>query len=282
MTTLVFILVIMAAFTHAGWNFCSKKIKGNLTVYWLGSMSINIVLFPVTAVLIFREGINPEGFIPIFISCFFHAFYYLTLFDSYKFGDISTAYPISRGTGVGAAAFVSIVFLHEQVSGYGLAGILTIVSGILIMGFSSGFSKKNLECYIYAILTGLAVAGYSLADSRSSYYNHPIVVLNLMSTISLLMVTPFAFRKGFRAAIAENLEHLKYGPIIGLGSLGTYLIILFAFSLSDQASYIVALREFSVVIASVLGFVFLKEKISFYKISGILLITAGLFLIKAV
>lgn len=282
MDTVVFILVLSAAFTHAGWNFCSKKIKGNLTVYWLGSMSINIVLFPVTAYLIYRYGINVRGLIPILVSCIFHAFYYLTLFDSYKFGDISTAYPISRGTGVSATAFISIICLHEQVTAPGIAGILIIVAGIFAIGYSSGLTKEDRACYIYAILTGLAVAGYSVADSRSSGFNHPIIVLNFMSTLSLLMVTPFAFRKGFRASVRENLDHLKFGPVIGLGSLGTYLIILFAFSLSDQASYIVALREFSVVIASVLGFIFLKEKITLHKISGIVLITAGLFLIKSV
>ncbi len=67
--------------------------------------------------------------------------------------------------------------------------------------------------------------------------------------------------------------------IIGFGGVGTYILILFAFTF-DQASYVVALREFSVVIASILGFLFLKEKPTLFKVAGIILITAGLFLIK--
>ena len=55
---------------------------------------------------------------------------------------------------------------------------------------------------------------------------------------------------------------------------------MYAFSLSNHASYIVALRECSVILASILGFVVLKEKPTKQKIIGIILITAGLVLIK--
>jgi len=49
----------------------------------------------------------------------------------------------------------------------------------------------------------------------------------------------------------------------------------------ERASYIVSMREFSVVIGSFLGFVFLKEKPTVLKIIGILCVTAGLIFIKA-
>ncbi len=47
-----------------------------------------------------------------------------------------------------------------------------------------------------------------------------------------------------------------------------------------QVSYIVAFREFAVVIGSLLGFAFLGEKMTLYKVLGILLVTAGLVCIK--
>ena len=70
-----------------------------------------------------------------------------------------------------------------------------------------------------------------------------------------------------------------YGIAIGLGSIITYLLILFAFR-QGPASYIVAVREMSVVIGSVMGFVFLREQLTLRKIAGIIAITAGLVLIK--
>ena len=47
--------------------------------------------------------------------------------------------------------------------------------------------------------------------------------------------------------------------IIGIGSMGAYLMILFAYQLSD-VSYVVATREIAAVIGAVFGFKFLNEK----------------------
>jgi uncharacterized membrane protein len=58
-----------------------------------------------------------------------------------------------------------------------------------------------------------------------------------------------------------------------------YLIILYAFQQSD-VSFVVATREVSVVFGSILGFIFLKEKITFPKIVGIVSVTTGLVIIK--
>ena len=280
MSTMVFFLVLLAAVTHASWNFFSKKISGNLPTFWLGSMCINMVLLPFTIVIIFKDGFNWQGAVPILISAIFHCFYYITLFNSYKFGDISAAYPISRGTGVALTALIAVFVLHDYVSVLGWTGIILIVSGILTVGLSNTMTQDDIKSCIFAFITGITIAGYSLADSRSAGFNHPVVSLNVMSITSLLMVAPITFRKGFSKTVRENLDHLPYAPVIGLGSLGTYLIIMYAFSLSNHASYIVALRECSVILASILGFMVLKEKPTLQKIIGIILITIGLTLIK--
>ena len=277
---MVFFLVLLAAVTHAGWNFFAKKISGNLPTFWLGSMCIDLVLLPFTIVIIARNGFNFHGAVPILISAVFHCFYYITLFNSYKFGDISAAYPISRGTGVAVTALIAVFVLKDYVSGLGWAGIILIVSGILTVGLSNTMTKEDIKSCLFAFLTGLTIAGYSLADSRSAGLNHPVVSLNIMSITSLILVAPVAFRKGFGKTVRENRDHLPYAPVIGLGSMGTYLIIMYAFSLSSHASYIVALRECSVIIASILGFIVLKEKPTPQKIIGIIFITVGLVLIK--
>lgn len=74
--------------------------------------------------------------------------------------------------------------------------------------------------------------------------------------------------------------------LIGMGSVGSYLIILFAFQLAlvgyvvALVGYVVALREFAVVIGACLGFYFLKETISPEKVFAIIIISLGLILIK--
>ncbi len=67
--------------------------------------------------------------------------------------------------------------------------------------------------------------------------------------------------------------------LIGVGAMGTYLLILFAFPL-EQASYIVAVREFSIVVGALLGAVFLTERLTPPKILGIAAIAGGLILVR--
>jgi uncharacterized membrane protein len=56
-------------------------------------------------------------------------------------------------------------------------------------------------------------------------------------------------------------------------------LILWAYQLSPVASYIVAFRQFSIVIGAVLGFIIFKEKGVYVRLSGALLIAAGMVLI---
>jgi uncharacterized membrane protein len=56
-------------------------------------------------------------------------------------------------------------------------------------------------------------------------------------------------------------------------------LILWAYQLSPVASYIVAFRQFSIIIGAVLAFILFKEKGFAVRISGALCITSGLILI---
>ncbi len=58
-----------------------------------------------------------------------HALYFFTLMRAYAKTDISIAYPIARGIGVGGTALVAIWLLHEVISTKGAAGILLICIG---------------------------------------------------------------------------------------------------------------------------------------------------------
>ena len=71
-----------------------------------------------------------------------------------------------------------------------------------------------------------------------------------------------------------------YILLIGLGSQATYLLILYAYTMGP-ISYIIAARESAVVIGTVLGFLFLNERLTAFKTIGIIAIFGGLVLIKA-
>ena len=66
-------------------------------------------------------------------------------------------------------------------------------------------------------------------------------------------------------------------PFIGgLCNFGSYWLVLYAYQLSQHASYIVAFRQFSIVLGVVFAFIFYKEHGFVVRITGTILITAGL------
>ena len=260
MQTFVFLFVISAAFTHASWNFISKKISGNFTLFWFGLAAANILMAPFSVFLIYKSGFSYDAIVFILISAAAHSLYYHTLLYSYKKGDISTAYPIARGIGVAGTASISILFLGETVSLSGGMGIGAILAGVFLIGMSRIPGQKiHKKAYYFAIITGCFIFTYSLADNRGANICHPVVYINIIDLICASVLAPFAFPEGMKKSLKMLRNNLRDTIIIGLGSSGTYILILFAFTL-EKASYIVALRESSVVIGSVMGFIFLKEK----------------------
>ena len=62
-------------------------------------------------------------------------------------------------------------------------------------------------------------------------------------------------------------------------SFGAYWLILWAYQLSPYASYIVAFRQFSIVIGAISAFLIYKEHGVMVRLTGAWLITSGLVLI---
>lgn len=281
MSTVVFLMVILAAFTHATWNYFSKKVNGDFTIFWYGCSFAVIILLIYTVFSIITTGFDFDGIPYILISVISHAIYYLAFLYTYSRGDISSAYPIARGTGVAGTAVVSYFVLGASISTIATIGIFTVIGGIVFIGASrSGKNRMDTKTFLASLLAGICIFIYSIADSKGVQYVNPIVYICLVDLLAYSLLAKKANKNGIRKSFNYAKKYIKEAIIIGVGSSGTYIIILFAMRMSE-ASYIVAMREFSVVIASILGFVFFKEKPTIFKIIGIVLITAGLFIIKA-
>ena len=137
-------------------------------------------------------------------------------------------------------------------------------------------SKKGLH---FGLLVGLTMIGYSIVDKIAMASIDPVVYIFWLFLLSMLLLTPYMLLAR-RRQLAEALrKHKRDGFIIGLGATAGYLLILFVFRMA-QVSYVVAVRELSVVFGSILGFAFLHESGSVRKFLGIILVVTGLILIR--
>ncbi len=276
LTLLSFIL--LAALIHATWNFFAKKSGGGLTVLWLGAALSTVATIPSAVATQMGNPIPREGLMIGCVSGLVHCAYWWALARMYEAGDISFAYPIARGTGVAGTAIGSLVWLHEPLSYTGALGIGAVCVGVIAMGYSrSGVRGKALAA---ALLTGLTITAYTLLDDRGVTTMAPPAYLAVETGVGAVALA-ILLRKHLHAALLPAYrKHWKTVWIIGLGSPATYLIILFAYA-AGPVGYITAVREFSVVIAALLGVVFLGERMSAARWAGVALIVAGTILIKA-
>jgi uncharacterized membrane protein len=279
MTFLAFFIVLLAATLHALWNFAAKRIAGHLSAMWLGICLASILSWP-CALLLYQPGKIGLDALPYIIATgALHAWYFAFLARSYEMGDISLVYPVARGTGVAGTAVVALVMLHEWLSLQGVIGILAICGGTGLVGWNRRGHRDDFIAYMHALLVGASITGYSVVDKLGVEHAHPVIYISAMFTLTALLLAPYVLY-GKKTECAFAYKYLKkYIALIGIGSIFTYLLILFAFRLGP-VSYIVAAREFAVVIGSVLGFVILKERLTLRKIVGIATIVAGLILVK--
>ena len=91
------VLLLIAAFTHAGWNFLGKRDHPTLA-YFLVANTMGVVC--VLPILIYYcskiSFIPPTVWVFSIISGFFFFFYMTALAGAYRVGDMSIAYPLAR------------------------------------------------------------------------------------------------------------------------------------------------------------------------------------------
>jgi len=279
MSLTVILLIAVNALFHALWNFAAKKASGNFYAVYLGLVMSCIVAVPALFLVSPSEFYKAGAYPYVLASGALNAFYFFILAKSYEHGDISLVFPIARGTGIAGTVMLAYLLLGERTSPIGIAGILAICAGIILTGYQhlrTGVFHKGL---MYALLVGSTTVSYSIIDKLGVGIMNPVAYAFGFTAVATLLLTPYVviFK---RRELADAWKRYRiHGFIVGVGSLGTYMLILFIFRIA-KVSYVVALRELAVVFGSLLGFRFLGEKPTGVKIAGIGLIVLGVIVIK--
>jgi multidrug transporter EmrE-like cation transporter len=122
------LLVLVAACLHAFWNLTAKRVSGNLGVFWLGLCLAAVVLAPFAVWSAF-QSFDLAGLPYIVATAIIHAAYFALLAAGYRHGELSTVYPLARGTGVAGTALVAWAVIGERISALGALGIGTVWLG---------------------------------------------------------------------------------------------------------------------------------------------------------
>ncbi|WP_343080316.1 EamA family transporter [Ostreiculturibacter nitratireducens] len=259
----------MAAALHAGWNAIVKGSRDKL----VSALAICIAAAGIAAVALpFVEQPARESWGHIGLSVTLQTIYYALVAAAYGRADMSVAYPVMRGGAPLIVAAAMAAVFAETLSPGGWAGVALISAGILSMAL---LGRGGAEGIGFAVANAAVIAGYTINDGIGVRASGAAVGYTLW--IFLLTAPPFialavALRGG--GIIPLAVRRWRDGIIGGLGTMLAYGVALWAMVLAPVAM-VAALRETSILFATIISAVILRESIGRERIAAVGLIALG-------
>jgi drug/metabolite transporter (DMT)-like permease len=288
MELLPFVLVVTSAISHAAWNLLAKGGSDKESFMWLMTATSLFTMLPVFY-FILPEWRFPLEALPYFlISGVAETLYFITLRKAYEFGDLSVVYPLARSSPL-FITVLAVLFLGEEISPWGAIGVLLMVLGVYTLHLK-GLQTKDIlyplrslrgRASQLALMTALWTTAYSMSDKVGVSTVDPILYAFWMDAFIVLFITPvILWRRGWRG-IREDWEETKVRAVVAgfLARFG-YILVLVAMSLI-QVSYILALRQISVVLGTAAGVLLLKERYGRMRLIGSAIMFIGVYILAA-
>lgn len=272
METTVLLTVLLAAACHATWNALIK----NSTDRVVQMMLINVVGALVGLVLVAVTGLpEPASWPFLLASVAVHQGYYAALILGYRHGDLSDVYPIARGIAPLLVAGGAFMYAGEVLSMGEIAAVALISAGILSLGLARQWSAASKRALIYALLTGLSIALYTVIDGLGvRRAGNVMAYIGLLFVLESVPITLFVLASR-RGQIKNSILCIwRIGLVGGVLSIGAYGIVIWAMS-SSFLTFVSALRETSVVLAALIGTLMLKEPFGKRRLTSAFVVVLG-------
>lgn len=283
------VLVFTSAIIHASWNLVVRS-RGANGMLLRVPLLIAILGLPL---VVWTEWVGEPFSLFVWamliLTSVFQSFYYMGLLRGYEHGDFTMVYPIVRALPV---LFIALfdALRGNQPAPLAWLGMVLVSLGCLVIPHTS-FRNLQLAVYrnrtmLWVLLAAVGTVGYSVVDklaaeemapgasmaARYYIYESAITFLMLGGTLRLL---------GLPTGLEQLRTDWRWSAVAAIGVFTSYWLILWAYQINAQASYIVAMRQFSIVIGAVAGSLLFREPARHLRITAAAMITLGVILIAA-
>jgi drug/metabolite transporter (DMT)-like permease len=278
-------LLIAAAAMHAGWNLLVKRASEKYIFTWWAWIVGSVAFAPLLA---FSPALPRGVWLYLAISALAQAAYFVALTRAYTLGDFSLIYPLSRGTAPALLAIWATLFFGERLGVGGLAGLGLLIGGLLLVGGffarpsragAPGRQPLSISAIGASLSVAICISIYSVFDGAAVQIASPISYTIVEFIGATALITPIVLQRYDREMVlAEWRANWPRIVAVGLLLLLTYWMVLLAYS-AGHVAYAGAIREMSVVFAALIGWRWLGEGFGRMRVSGALLIFAGIVVI---
>ena len=265
MTGLALGLVLVAAFSHASWNYLLKKSGGGPGLVAAASVASLVLYAPVAiGVMAWQHyAFQPVHLALMLVSGLVHTSYFLLLDRAYRSGgDLSIVYPLARATGPMITIVVAITLLGERPGAVPLAGALLIAaSALLLTGNPFAWHRsESRHAVSFALLTGCMIAMYTVWDKASvaRWLVPPLLFDWGCNAFRVAVLVPFTRRR--QPGAIARAWHERRGTVFAIAVLSplSYILVLTAMVFTP-VSLVAPAREVSILFAALMGAHLLRE-----------------------
>lgn len=276
------LLVLIAAFCHAAWNFFVKRINGGPELIWLFSVISTLIYLPFTLWVVIADA--PAlgwGHLPVILgSSALHLAYFLVLQTGYRKGDLSLVYPIARATGPLLSTGLAVMFLGEAISTTMAIGAAIIVFGVLMLTGGLRPDARHVATSLgFGLCTGVLIGGYTAWDAYAvSVLLVPPLLLDFATNAGrVVLLAPYAHRR--KSLVVQHWREHRTGVLaIAILSPMAYILVLYAMTFTPVA-YVAPTRELSVVLSVLAGSILLQEGRLPWRLGWALVVLGGMALL---
>ncbi len=269
MPPLAFALALAAAVLHAFWNILLARARDPESATTVALLAAVIVFAPVTALRFDAEwAVWPFIVVTSMLQLLYFAF-----------SRRRTERPSCRSSTRSHAGSLRVVLVVSVVVlGHGPRRRRSSVSSSSAPACCSFAACAARRSHALAFALGMAcvIAAYTLLDKRGITHASPVTYLELS-------MIPAAIGYAGATTAAKGRERIRaeFGAsavLAGLASFAAYALVLAALERASAAS-VAAVRETSVVMATVFAAVVLHERVSGTRLAGAVLVVCGIALL---
>jgi drug/metabolite transporter (DMT)-like permease len=283
----VILIVLISTFMHAGWNLLARYSHAERTFYYKMLLITLVVGFiPAVWSEIATQSMTTLAWWCVIGSGICAALYLFFLARAYESSDFTVVYPVARALPVIFVAMIDVA-RGRPLTPFGWLGIFLVAAGCVLVPQQS-FKDIKLSNYwtratLWMFLAAMGTVGYTFLDkiaaevvqqgaATAARYGYFYFAISFFPYVGFLRLSG----SGPDRDVPINWRLAALGALFGFGA---YWLILWAYQLSPYASYIVAFRQFSIVIGAIFAFIIFKEQGVAIRLVGAMLIVCGLILI---
>lgn len=275
MSPIIIAIILSAALLHAVWNAIVKTAADRTTM--LGLVALGQVL-PAMVMIVVLPLPNMQSMPYIAISTVVHWGYYYFLGRAYAHGDLGVVYPIARGVVPALVSLWAFLLLNEVLPAPVWCGIALIVTGIILSNWRALRSGVGATALVLSLCTGMCISVYSVVDGIGVRLSGDTLSYWAWGAFLHLFIAGFAGWKRREVLAQLPVRVWAIGLTGGIVSMIAYGLVLYAKNFAPLGA-VSALRETSVIFATLIGYFLLKEGNLARRLTAAVLMAVGIALI---